>query len=74
VHSLAKLADLKMNESLPLPFTSSNKKIIKTKEGKRVVITTTSNQLVSNENGETVEMDKVEMHQKGIPEEMIKQL
>lgn len=59
MHSLAKLADLKMNESLPLPFTSSNKKIIKTKEGKRVVITITSNQLAINEHGETVEIEKV---------------
>lgn len=48
MHSLAKLADLKMNESLSLPFHSPNKKLIKTKDGKRVLITTSSNQLVHN--------------------------
>jgi hypothetical protein len=53
VHSLARLADIKMSESLPLPFSAPNKKIIKTKDGKRVHITTSSNRLTF-ENGEIV--------------------
>lgn len=58
VQALAKLAELKMNDSISLPFSPPAKKFVKTRENKRVLISTSSNPLHLNEAGELVEKER----------------